>query len=226
MIISLFSIAIALANPLGVDEVERIESSRFNDTITPQSIQAQAGNVSELSISAVAVTRTWQGFYGNITGQLILADSSGNNFYDWNVTSPSGQVYASRNDSISWTGVTCLSGARIEDEEAYLGRTTTDPDSVTNTFTDTNHPSFLVGTQSISGCPTTQAYGSGGSQSGEFWQVLLDDPNQNTIYTTLIQDIATQGFNERPWHFQLLVGENGHPGNEGTTTYYFYVELN
>ena len=222
--VSLLTIAIAIANPLGAEEVEVMESSRFNDSISPETVQAQAGNVSELSITAVAVTRTWQGFYGNITGSLILADSSGNNFYNWNVTSPSGQVYASRNDSVTWDGIACLTGTRLEDEETFLGRTPTDPDSVTNTFTDTNHPTFLVGTQTISGCPTTQAYGDGESQDGEFWQVLLDDTNANTVYTTIIEESVVQGFNDRPWHFQLLVGENGHTG-PGTTPYYFYVEL-
>ncbi len=215
---------LAAANPLGAEEVERIESSRYNDSITPDSIQAQAGNLTEVSLNATGVTKTWQGFYGNVTGSLILADSTGNNFYDWNVSNPSGSVFASRDDSISWTSVACLSGAEITAEETFLDRDPTDPDSVTNTFSDTNHPQLQVGTQTLDNCPTTQAYGDGGSQDSEFWQILLGSEG-NTIYTTILEDAATLGFNERPWHFQLLVGENGHTGAGSTTEYFFYVEL-
>ena len=224
LVIAITAITAVTAEPLGAEEAEVIETSRYNDSTTPDTVDAEAGNLTELSITGTAVTRTWQGFYGNVTGSLILADSSGNNFYDWNISTPSGQIYASRNDSVVWTGITCLTGARLEDEETFLNRSPTDPDSVTNTFADTNHPAFQVGTESISGCPTTQAYGDGGSQDGEFWQVLLDDTNANTVYTTIIEESVVQGFNDRPWHFQLLVGENGHTG-PGTTPYYFYVEL-
>ena len=226
LVAALFSVTTALAEPIGAGEVEPITSSRYNDSVTPGSTDAQAGNLTQLQLNSTGVTRTWQGFYGNITGTLILADSAGNNFYDWNVSTPSGQVYASRNDTISWTGVDCIDPATITAEESYLGKDATDPDSITNTFTATNHPSFFIGSSETTSCPSTQAYGDGGSQDSEFWQVLLQDTSSNTIYTTIIEEAVTQGFNNLPWHFQLLVGENGQPGNEAPTPYYFYVELN
>ena len=223
MAIGLLGVATALAQPIGVEEIDPVSSSRFNDTTTPTGVDAQAGNVTELSINATSVTRTWAGFYGNITGRLILANSAGQNFYDWNVSTPSGQVYASRNDSVVWTSVQCLNATEITAENTYLNRTATDPDSLDSTFADTNHPSFFVGTENISGCPTTQAYSDGGTQSSQFWQALLSDTT-NVIYTTIIEDTTPAGFDGNPWHFQLLVGENGHE-TPGTTPYYFYVEL-
>ena len=220
----ILSIGIAAAQPLGVDDITPGASSRYNDTTTPTAIDAQAGNVTELSISGISVTRSWQGFYGNITGTIILADASGNNFYDWNVSTPTGQVYASRNDSVTWTGIACLDATGIENEETYLGQDANDPDSVTNTFSETNHPAFDVGSDPISGCPTTQAYSSGGTQDNQFWQVLLEDTSNNVVYTTIIEDTSPAGFNNQSWHFQLLVGENGQ-GNNDPTPYYFYLEL-
>ncbi len=219
----ILSIGIAAAQPLGVDDITPGASSRFNDTVTPTAVDAQAGNVTELSISGISVTSSWQGFYGNITGSIILADASGNNFYDWNVSTPTGQVYASRNDSVTWDGIDCTDATGIEAEETFLGQNSSDPDSVTNTYTETNHPAFQVGTASIESCPTTQAYSSGGTQDNQFWQVLLSDTSANTVYTTIIEDTSPEGFNDQPWHFQLLVGENGN--EPGTTPYYFYLEL-
>ena len=212
-----------VAQPIGVDNITAETSSRYNDTSTPVAIEAQAGNVTELSIVGLSVTRNWQGFYGNITGSIILADSAGNNFYDWNVSTPTGQVYASRNNSVSWTSVGCALPADITAEELFLGHDDTAPDSVTNTFAASDHPSFLVGGTSITedACPSTQAYDSTGGQNNAFYQVLLN-AGGDLIYTTVIEDTTPSGFNEQPWHFQLLVGE---PGTGSTTSYYFYLEL-
>src|SRR3989344_2131805 len=41
------------------------------------SVPAQAGNVSELNIFGYSTTQTWQGYFGNVTGAIKLADSSG-----------------------------------------------------------------------------------------------------------------------------------------------------
>jgi hypothetical protein len=216
-----------VAQPIGIDNVTVENSTRYNDTSTPTAVDAQAGNVTELAITGLSVTKYWQGFYGNITGSIILADSSGNNFYDWNVSTPTGQVYASRNNSVSWTTVGCALPADITAEETFLGHNDTAPDSVTNTFASSVHPSFLVGTTTIADdtCPSTQAYDSTGGQNSAFYQILLN-AGGDLIYTTVIEDTTPSGFNSQPWHFQLLVGEPGFgAAAETTTPYYFYLEL-
>ncbi len=228
LMVALFAILFAgfvTAQPLGVEEVEVGESSRASDNeslFEPTQVDAQAGNVTELSLHGLSVTRFWQGFYGNITGSIILADGSGNNFYDWNVSVPTGQVYASRNNAVSWDTVECPEPADITAEEGSLNQSASDPDSITNTFTAVNHPSFDVAGEAISGCPTTQAYNASGEQGEAFWQVLLK-AGTDIVYTTIIEDTSPEGFDGRPWHFQLLVGEDG--TNDQTTGYYFYLEL-
>jgi hypothetical protein len=212
----------AAAQPLGVEDVTVGDSSRYDDTTTPEQVDAQAGNVTELTLHGLSVTRSWQGFYGNITGTIILADASKNNFYDWNVSTPTGQVYASRNNAVSWTNMNCSNATHIGLEETALGQQPSDPDSVSQTFTDTNHPAFEVAATELLGCPTTQAYNASGEKGNAFWQVLIN-AETDTIYTTIIEDTTPQGFDGNPWHFQLLVGENGRIA--GTTTYYFYLEL-
>lgn len=225
IIVSVLSAYFVSAQPMGVEEISVGASQRYNDTTTPTAVFAQAGNVTELSINATAVTKSWQGYYGNVTGTIILADSSGNNFYNWNVSTPSGEVYASRVNNVQWTGISCANAGNVSAEETYLGQSATDPDSVSNTFAVTTHPAFNVGTTSISSCPSTQAFDSTGGPGTGFWQVLLADTSNNIVYTTIIDNVIANGFNNLPWHFQLLVGENGKVGNEAPTPYYFYVEL-
>jgi len=74
----------------------------------PQSIQAQAGNVTELNIDGYSTTQTWQGYFGNVTGTIMLGDGSDNVMYNWSLSSPEGEIYASVNDSISWGSVMCF----------------------------------------------------------------------------------------------------------------------
>lgn len=224
-LLTILGTGFALAQPIGVDNITSETSSRFNDTTTPTAVDAQAGNVTELAITGLSVTKYWQGFYGNITGSIVLADSTGNNFYDWNVSVPTGQVYASRNSSVSWTGVACASAADITAEETFLGHNDTAPDSLTNTFTSTTHPDITIGSSTVSGCPATQAYDSTGAQNNAFHQILLNGGG-DIVYTTIIENATTAGFNNLPWHFQLLVGEPGFGLDaESTTPYYFYLEL-
>ncbi|MGV8169327.1 MAG: hypothetical protein ACP5N3_04695 [Candidatus Nanoarchaeia archaeon] len=221
----LLALSMVAAQPYGADSVTPGTSSRANLTgITADQVDAQAGNVTELSINGSAITTSWQGFYGNITGKLILADSSGNNFYDWNLSSPSGEVYASRSNAVTWATINCSNATAVGTEETYLGQSGADPDSVTNTFSLTSHTSFLVGSANMTGCYSTKAYNSAGTQGTGFWQVLLND-GTNTVYTTVLDETPEAGFNNQNWDFQLLVGENGKVGNEGATPYYFYVEL-
>ena len=65
------------------------------------STKAEAGNVTELNISATVVTRGWQGYYGNVSGTITLDDGLNNTMYSWALADPEGEVYASRNNSIS-----------------------------------------------------------------------------------------------------------------------------
>jgi hypothetical protein len=217
------------ADPAGASGVAQEASSTFNaSAYSPQSANAQAGNVSQLSINATRETNAWQGFYGNISGEIVLADASGNNFYNWTLSDaqPQGEVYASRASDVDWTTINCTNATEITAEETFLGKTATDGDSVTNTYTSISHPGFSVGSTSISNCNSTNAYDSTGGGSN-FWQVLLidgdTDANSDVVYTTILDATTQSGFNSLDWNFELLVGENG--TNPSVTAYYFYTEL-
>lgn len=219
-----------IADPSAPTNVDKGAPERRDlSTLQTQTVDAYAGNVTQINLTALSITKGWQGYYGNIAGTLVLQNAANYTFYDWNVSTPKGQVYATRVAGPTWAGTTCLGAAGITTEEGTLNMAATDADSVTNTFDNTTstHPAFEVGSTTIgaSSCYATNAYVDNATQSAAFSQVLLADGASNVVYTTLIND-STTGFDSNSWDFELLVGEDGHNGDTAATPYYFWVELN
>ncbi|MGV8162197.1 MAG: 3-keto-disaccharide hydrolase [Candidatus Nanoarchaeia archaeon] len=207
-----------VGGPQGVSDIEVLNSERANTTIVPESILITAGNVSLLSINGTGITQSWQGYYGNIFGTIYLNNGEGKTFYDWNLTNPSGEIYASRAIDVNFATLHCSNPADIITEESYLNHTSTSSDSVTNTFNQNTHPEFSTGIINIpqNTCPSTTVSG--------FFEVLLIDNANNIIYTSLIES-DKEGFDLEPYDFQMIVGENGQNNNADITPYYFFVEI-
>jgi len=227
--------------PYGVRTIEYIDSSRPNEsTYVPDDIGAEAGNVTEINLTAISTTKAWAGFYGNISGVITLEDALGYVFYNWTANEPKGEVYASFNDSVTWADIVCFEfdGSNgnfdVDAAEGWYGIENDDEDGINETFTDDTNIAFQVGTVSIvaNTCPATNTYRDGQQQVNEdFENVLLTDQDV-LVFTTIIEnneaDNATDitGYDAREHDFQLLVAENGQDGFEdGTTTYYFWAEI-
>jgi hypothetical protein len=226
LLVMSFAATLVAADPNSAQSLTQVSSTKRDlSTLPPSTVGAQGGNVTELNIQALTITQSWQGYYGNVTGTVSLQDGNNNTFYNWSSASPSGEIYATRNASVSWTSVNCTNSSQRTSEETYLGQSATDADSVSNTFTTGSHPAFSVGSNSIlaSSCYRTYGYANNQSQSSNFVMVMLNNAH-NVIYTTIINDSAT-GFNGKAYDFELLVGENEKAGNIGATPYYFFVEL-
>ncbi|RME52107.1 hypothetical protein D6783_05840 [Candidatus Woesearchaeota archaeon] len=215
-----------LAAPTAPVSITNDGSSRRDlSGIPDQSVEAQAGNVTALTIDALSVTRFWQGFYGNITGTITLDDANNNTMYNWSIATPQGEVYATRNSSVSFTSVSCANAGNITAEGTAIGQTGSEADYISNTFNQQSHPQFSVGTTTITAntCNSTNTYVNDAAQSSNFYEVLLTDSAGVFIYATII-DADTTGFDGGTYDFQMLVGEDG--TDSATTPYYFYVELN
>lgn len=254
IIIALISLSTYVsALPSGPENITRLDDTRWS-TWVGLNESAIAGNVTELNFYGSTITNTWQGYVGNVTGMIVLGDANNNSLYDWSLASPQGEIYAVRNDGTSpdWGSVVCASGTHIATEDVRLNVSeSTDEDSVNNTFVvggapdqtirfptgNFSHPQFWVANQSIdaSACPVATMYNSTYEPSTYFKEVLLEDATTNyIIYTAIIShtiDPATDadGFDNRIYDFEMLVGENGH-GIEAyptgtSSTYWFYLEL-
>jgi len=222
-IIVITMIAYVKAQPTGPDSLTQTSSSRYQGSAA-QSIQARAGNVSELNIHATTVSQFWQGYYGNISGTIVLSNANNQSLYQWNDANPNGEIYASRNNSLDWSQIQCANQSLIYTEESTLNMGNS-VERINDTFNSTSNPQFFVGATDITAnsCRSTNAYNGSGYQQSDFYQVLLSSGN-SMVYTTII-DQNKAGFDNKSYDFEMLVPEDGSNGNTATTTYYFYVEI-
>jgi hypothetical protein len=239
VLIGLFSVYLGTAQnvPLGAETADVVRSEHSNNSLyTPDSVDAIAGNLTELDITGVSKTQAWQGYFGNVTGQIILADSSGFRFYDWSVAEPQGEVFTSVNDTITWTDINC---APISDDSAYrtnwynfYGMIESDYDDINDTYNYTNHPEFHVGYTTLNNCQTTYTFINNASQHVDFPSVLLaSDSNSTLIFTSILEDNTEGqrqgivGYDGQNYDFQVLVAEDGHDADNQVTPYYFWLEI-
>ncbi|GIU69989.1 MAG: hypothetical protein KatS3mg002_1225 [Candidatus Woesearchaeota archaeon] len=225
------AIELVVAEPTGpTNPITPLSSSRFGLS-SAQTANAYAGNVTEFNLNANTITQTWQGYFGNITGKIVLGNSNNNTLYDWTLTNPQGEIYATRLSTVpTWSSISCAGLSDIIAEETALGvNASIHRDSIQNTFSNTtNFTTFYVGSvminQSSQDCYATHLYNSTGQQNVYFPEILLRDGSGEIIYTGLIEDDVL-GFDGRTHDFQIIVGENGHNGDTTPSVYYFYLEL-
>jgi hypothetical protein len=249
IMLALISVLYVSALPTGpTSDITPINPERL-DTWGPKTVVAQAGNVTEFNTDGSTITRTWQGYFGNITGTIVLGDTSNNTLYDWNLANPQGEIYAVRSASLpSWTNARCANQAELIAEDTTLGvDSAIDEDAVNRTFVVNGsaeaianyggaalgHPTFWVATSQINTdtCAVTYMYNNSGSPSDSFREVILSDGGLvPIIYTALLAHnfnptTETTGFDGRTHDFQMIVGEDGHGTDFAPSTYYFYLEL-
>jgi len=222
--------------PLGAENVTPIRSETSNSSLyQPDHVEAIAGNLTELTITGVSPTKSWQGFFGNVSGTIILEDSTGFRFYDWAVAEPQGEVFASVNNTISWTTVECApidNSTYIDEWHTFYGMLHSDYDDLNDTYNATDHAMFQVGFTNLTGCRTTYTFQNNASQATNFPAVLLSsDSNSTLIFTAILEDDQSgerddeAGYDGGLYDFQMLVAENGQLGNTVTTRYYFWIEI-
>ncbi|MFH1290474.1 MAG: hypothetical protein ABIH92_03635 [Nanoarchaeota archaeon] len=234
--------------PNGATSTEVRNERAPNDTAGQE--EAYAGNLSELTVTAFATTQTWQGYFGNVSGAIELADASGDVLYNWTLASPSGEVYASVNETITWSGIQCfnftatgthdtsgesagstsINGTNLTTLEARYTIDSSDADGVDETFTDANsHVEFYTANQLFSAgeCLSTDVYDStGAGVDGNFEEVLLYEPaTTSVVYAALLESGAVDGYDGDDYDFEMLVLEDGHGSDTDTTTYYFFAEI-
>ena len=103
---------VSAVQPFGATVNLETSSHALADLAT--SNNALAGNVTELTISGFSTTQTWQGYFGNVSGTIQLADAADNVMYNWTLANPSGEVYASTaQDTIAWANIACASAGDV-----------------------------------------------------------------------------------------------------------------
>jgi len=224
MVLSVFTVGFAVATPSGAT-VNPINSTAGGADAAGSDTNALAGNVSEITLYGVSNTQTWQGYYGNVTGAIRLGNQDSDVMYNWSVSAPEGEVYASDTNSITWSTIECyvLDTGNVTTIEGNWNIGATDSDGVDETFTLQNHAAFNTGAVSFAGgdCNNTKVFNNAGV--GTFDEAILTDGSA-TVFAALLQDDTT-GFDGATHDFEMLVLEDGHAGDTNTDTYYFWVEI-
>ncbi|MBU0472053.1 MAG: hypothetical protein KKF89_04550 [Nanoarchaeota archaeon] len=232
-----FQVATALdVFPTGAEGVTHGASETFNGSqYNPVSTVAEAGNITSIAIDAIGPTRFWQGYYGEITGEIVLEDAVGNTMYNWSSTEPTGQIFATRGNAISWADVVCLAdggAVSIATEQEFYDMESYDMDNINRTFVVEDHPTFYIGEDLMQNCNSTWTFINSLAQTSSFAEILLEDETSGyAIYSTFIENrndgnsTDPTGFDGATHDFQLMVPENGTANNADVTQYYFYVNI-
>jgi hypothetical protein len=205
-------------------------NSTTNATIKPATaITTAGGSFTTMVLNVTSQTYRWKAYVGNVSGKLTLADSTNKSIFDWSLASVTGEVYATRSNTVvDWSTIGCVNSSVLDREDQIMNMTLTSPDTINKTFNNTVHKSFYVGLTSIqnSSCRAIATYVNGvaqtPSENAVFQEILLKDNSSNMVYTSLISN-STLGYNNQRYDFQLLVAENEYLATP--TTYYLYVEL-
>ncbi len=203
----------------------------YNNTETPGTstsglmLNHTKGKITTLRLNVSSPNTDWKGYVGNISGVLVLDDTNNYTLFKWNVTTVSGEIYATRNSgAINWGNIVCANSGNVSAEETAMGIGGSEDDSISNTFDDGNHPEFYVGTTQFTANQCTYSaymYVNDQPQSSVFSEVLLSDGNY-IIYTGILTNNQA-GFDNNQYDFEMIVAENG--GISSNQAYYFYVEL-
>jgi hypothetical protein len=213
----------AFAAPTGAS-YRILNSTRGTEAVASQ-LPAQAGNVTEVNFNQTSITGVWQGYFGNVSGKIVLANAQNLSMYEWNSTASTGQVYATRTAVSAWTGVNCTNVTNMEAEQTALSISTAWQDSVNKTFDGKDHPTLTVAGRTFGSndCFSTNVFDETGGTGGNYYELLINaGPTVNqTIYTAII-DKAETGFDNRLHDFEMIVPVDT---AQSITNYYFYVEL-
>ena len=156
--------AVLAVEPFGANVNPVSPSDRAPTDAPGQDSNAIAGNITNMDVTGYSITQAWQGYFGNVSGTVQLADSGDNVMYNWSLASPEGEIYASTNNSITWAYIQCfnftadgsygdagsggvpggtnLEGTNLTQLETLFGIASDDVDGVDNTFSlDGSHES-------------------------------------------------------------------------------------
>ncbi|MCP4647680.1 MAG: hypothetical protein GY852_08095 [bacterium] len=200
---------------IGNATTTEVAQSGYDGETAAGSILTEGGNVSETDIGANQSTEKWAGFFGNVSGQLVLAEAAASPYmYSWTYSGTGGEVCASIDTNFPWADLQATLNATID---SVWGFDPNDADSANNTMTDTTGTVVVDAQTETSTAVTTE---------GNWQTVALGDGTEAaTSDFAFCVNITSGGTNFKGGtsDYQLMV-----PANETVATYetyYFYVEL-
>jgi len=218
----LFGVTFAMEN---ASVVNSSNQGRYSYVTVAGNVTTEGGNVTEVNISSNASTEKWVGFYGNVTGNVLLSKGTGTALYVWTWSpAESGEVCVSVNSAFNYWST--LATATATNIDAAFGFTTSaDPDTASKTLVDTCSMSFTArGATPISGIGNyTNNYAGNPTWETCAFDRGAESSQGDYVFCVNISSSKTVAPVNANYNYQVMAPISDTPGYTGP--YYFYVEL-
>lgn len=212
-IVLLATVATAFALPDGANANAGTPQTKTANAA--DSVVAEGGNITTVNLNGESQTNVWQGFYGNVSGNLTLQDASGDVMYNWTLLTAEGEVYASRNSTIDFTTVAGVEVCTVD--ETLTG---TGTDRVNNTFSNAS-VNFDIGAINIPEACEVFTHVNSQVNTSTWPEIITSATGVTSIYVTKINASET-AFDGTAADYQMIVPDFA---NASTSTYFFFVEF-
>lgn len=208
-----------MAFAIGNATTTNVTQSGFEGLTTTGAANIEGGNISETDIGSNQSTEKWGGFFGNVTGQIVLADAAATPYmYSWTWAGEGGEVCASMNSNFPWASLEPTLNATIDTVWGFVAG---DTDSATNTFTDASGTVVVDGQTETSTAVTTEG--------ATVWETVAlgDGAEVATDDFAFCVNITADGTNFKGGisDYQMMVPTDNTEGPGVVETYFFYLEL-
>jgi hypothetical protein len=218
----------AFAQQTGAQILSNTTSAK--SPVQPMNLTNDKGTITTVRLQAEQQNLKWKAYVGNVSSTFVLDDSNDYSIYQWNLDSFSGQIYITRDNSVTWGSVGCASAANKITEDTSIGHNSQSADSVNRTFNNQTHKNLTVGSTPIwnNTCFSTVTWQNDLNHqlnSSAPWQEILLWDGSDMIYTSFVENdrIGYRG-DGTTYDFQAIVPENG-TASAPNFRYFFYLEL-
>jgi hypothetical protein len=233
MLVILLLLAVGIANIAYADATGASVTNVSNSTKVPASPQynnGTKGQIHTVNLNSEQQDNKWKAYVGNVTSTFVLDDANDYSIYQWTISSFSGQVYITRNESVTWSNVRNATEINKTVEDTNLNHNPGSADSINKTFATKVHKTFTVGSNTIaenSSFATVTWQNDANhalNTTAPFQEVLLSD-GKNLIFTAFVENdkVGYRG-DGTTYDFQAIVPDDGTASNQNVR-YYFYTEL-
>jgi hypothetical protein len=176
-----------------------------------------SGNISQANLDTNQSTFRWAGLLGNVTGKIILGDSTSAVLFNW--TALGNLVYASNVAAPAWGTLADANGAAVTGVFGYL----TGGAGVSDDYADT----FIGPSQSIGSNIFTALnsdYATTGTTGTSVWKTYSLTDGLNIVFAGKVVENGN-AYTGEPADYQMIIPEDGTNANIASTSWYLWVEL-
>ena len=202
--------AAGFQNATGVNGTSETDAS----VIGYSSNQSAGGYVTQIDIyTANTQTQKWQGYYGNVSGNIYLNSSSDQSMYAWTVDLNNTFVYATTNSTLPNTAeLYNITNSSLDTLWGFSASS----DSISNTYLNTTESKTFAGKTVVNPLGATTSVG--------YKDYVIADVSSSAVKADVLWagliNVSKTGFKGQNADYELLV-----PVSSSAELYYFYIEL-